>query len=777
MSMFNLKLQNSVPNINDRFLDLVLTNVDGFLVARETLPLVAEDLYHPALIMNWIVPRPFKFDDPPCLTYNFNRADFYEIYVKLDSLDWDDLYKFTDVNLAVDYFYGNVNAVLSECVPVKKLYKNHKFPCWFSADIIRDIRRKNHCARKRRFSNYHDKMFRELRRDLKVRINLAYMNYVKLTESNIKSDTKNFWNFVNNKRNTQQVQNKMFFKNECFAGGMISAGFAKYFSSVFTSSSLPQVCNFDNDCYFYDLRNDNAIGNLDIVSFSLAEIRWAINRLKSKKSFGPDGIPAYLVKGCIDIFIPKLFFIFNLSLKTSCFPSKWKEAKIVPVFKSGNRCDISNYRPISIINVFAKVYEKLLYKHIWWHVKPLIFHNQHGFVSGKSVLSNLLSFVEDVMGVLDKGGRVDVIYTDFVKAFDTVDHEILLKKLYLFGLSKRLLLLFASYLKDRMQYVSFRNVSSDRYCSTSGVPQGSNLGPLLFLLFVNDLPDVLTACECSMYADDVKLYRIITDDEDCGKIQDDVNKLLHWCDSNKLFLNPKKCKALVISRQRNVIPPVYFIGNEPLSIVNSVRDLGVIIDRHLDFDYHLQVTINEANKMLGFLIRHTINFTDIFSIKILYYSLVRSKLEYSVQVWSPYTLSSIHSLECVQNRFLRFLYFKLHHQLCPYDYSVTSLRGVFNMKSLKLRRDLLLLIMLFKTLNNSFDCACILNRFNFYIPCLRRGRYLSAFIPRCNTTSYACSPLNTTLRLFNYVSHIDPGIDIFFNNINQFKKLCSAALA
>lgn len=235
------------------------------------------------------------------------------------------------------------------------------------------------------------------------------------------------------------------------------------------------------------------------------------------------------------------------------FPSEWKKGIIVPIYKSGNRNEIDNYRPITILDSISKVIESIIYDIIYSYVSHSIIPQQHGFVKERSTVTNLTSFSGFLLNNMGQGRQVDVVYTDFSKAFDKVEHSILLSKLYSFDFTDFFIKWFSSYLKDRFLSVRVNSDYSLSFCATSGVPQGSHLGPLLFLLQINDIADSIMHCVYLLYADDLKIFRIITSENDCKLVQADINNLLKWSIDNKLSLNPKKCSVISFFRSNSFI--------------------------------------------------------------------------------------------------------------------------------------------------------------------------------------------------------------------------------
>jgi hypothetical protein len=359
-----------------------------------------------------------------------------------------------------------------------------------------------------------------------------------------------------------------------------------------------------------------------------------------------------------------LHFLYNLILTTSVYPCLWKVGKICPIFKSVKKNIISNYRPVTILPHISKVFESIIYSYIYTNVQNVISEHQHGFFRGRSTSTNLSCISHFISAALDKNTQVDVIYTDFSKAFDRIDHNILLNKLRHFGFSDSLLNLFESYLSDRFCYVNVLGFYSARLVVNSGVPQWSNLGPLLFLLFINDIVEIFSL-NVLLFADDVKLYSTIRDISDCMRLQSNVDVLYGWCRSNGLPLNRNKCYILSFPRKTKPLMFDYRIGNALLTRCFTFKDLGVTFDAQFTFNEHVDIIVASSVKTLGFIIRSCKRFRSESCLRALYFTLVRSKLEYCSIVWSPIYRRGVDALESVQRKFAKYLLFKLIAEFPP----------------------------------------------------------------------------------------------------------------
>ena len=402
-----------------------------------------------------------------------------------------------------------------------------------------------------------------------------------------------------------------------------------------------------------------------------------------------------------------LALIFNLSIDTGCFPECFKHSTITPIFKAGDRTDVTNYRPISILNSFSKVFEKLVHPILYTHVEPLINANQHGFVKRKSTISNLMSFVDYVAESLDDNIQVDAIYTDFAKAFDKLNIRILLSKLKSFGVTGMVLKWFESYLIDRVQCVKFGGCTSRAIKPCSGIPQGSLLGPLLFVIFINDLPDCLR-CRNLGFADDFKIFKRIMLRTDCETLQSDLEKLSSWCNTNDMELNISKCSVITFTRKKNVIDFDYSVGGVTLKRVDEIKDLGIILDTKLCFDRHINHIFRRCNKLLGFIYRACSRFRSKESLMFLYNSFVRSLCEYGAVIWNPFYKIYVDKIERIQRKFTRRLYYA--HKIRKADYEVRL--STLKMQKLSVRRIGIDELYLFKIINGHVT-SDLLDKFEF----------------------------------------------------------------
>ncbi len=404
------------------------------------------------------------------------------------------------------------------------------------------------------------------------------------------------------------------------------------------------------------------------------------------------------------VYLPRsmglpLSILFNKSLTENKFPSKWKISYVSPIFKDGDKSDVSNYRPISILCAASKIFERLVFNMLFEQIKHKIHDSQHGFFSKRSTQSNLMEYVSFVAHEIVDGGQVDTIYTDFTKALDKVNHNLLINKLKDFGLNGNLIRWMSSYLRGRSQLVAIGRSRSEHFIPTSGVPQGSIIGPLLFTIFINDLLSSLSPGSSLGFADDLKVFRSIVTESDCLLLQKDLDLIERWCTTNDMSLNFNKCAVMSITHSRNKIAFPYMLCRKAVGRVQSKSDLGVIIDEKLSFNEHIDSISRKSFQMLGFIFRCGRFFSNKSSILALYNALVRSRLEYCSSVWNPLYVNSIDQIERVQKRFSRMFFFKFNIEPQEYDKRLNHL----NLHSLETRRLINDEVTLFKLVHKYID--------------------------------------------------------------------------
>lgn len=539
-------------------------------------------------------------------------------------------------------------------------------------------------------------------------------------------------------------------------GPQIAEVFNNFFHSVFAKPAT----SYPDTALPRDI--SNSILHASNLSLDREQVNKALKRVNIDKGPGSDNIPPILISRCADALTTPILILFNRSLREGRFPDKWKEAHIVPIFKKGVKTKAENYRPISILNIFAKLLEKFVFDIIYPIIYNAIPNNQHGFVRARSTVSNLAQFLTYTLKNMDAGGQVDVIYTDFEKAFDRVDHIILLRKLNHLGIHGDLLRWIESYLKNRSQAVVIGGHKSNFIKICSGVPQGSHLGPLLYNAYLFDIYTCFKNSSHLLYADDKKIFLKIKHDSDCVNLQEDLNRLTSYYANNRITVNTNKCQIITFTRKASPIIFNYKINNSLLQRIDVVKDLGILLDTKLTFNDHIDYITNKAYKNLGFVKRSCENFDNILCIKLLYFSYVRSTLEYGSCVWSPIYQTHKLKIEAIQKKFLKYLDFKSKQYLHTYEKRCDHYR----LLSLSDRRILLDQCLLHDIINGRLDTPELLSQISFSTP-TKRTRHTKLFSTNLCRTRYA---KNLTInRICDQYNINFSNIDIFHLSKNTFK--------
>ena len=390
------------------------------------------------------------------------------------------------------------------------------------------------------------------------------------------------------------------------------------------------------------------IPELRVSEENVRELLMSIN---VNKTTGPDELHPKMLKELPCCLIAPITSLFNSTLSSGVLPNDWKLGRISPIYKKGSKKHAENYRPISLTAILCKLMEKLIRSHLMEHLKKhkLLSSKQFGFISGRSTTTQLLYFIDKCVNSIAEGNVVDVIYFDFAKAFDSVPHKRLLQKLKSFGIAGNVYKWIKAFLIGRKQFVSVNRALSEYAEVLSGVPQGTVLGPILFVIYINDLLDQVNS-DGVLYADDTKIFKTITCKEDAYSLQSDIDKLEAWTKIWLMKFHPGKCHALTLGKFENIkYAHNYKVCGQDIEHVSVEKDLGIHIDEEMSFEEHICIKARVANALMG-KIRRTFTNLDGNTFKKLYTSMVRQHLEYGHSVWCPFLLKHIHLLERVQER-------------------------------------------------------------------------------------------------------------------------------
>ena len=547
--IFNLSFHgciqfNDVFNYNNRLLDLIFSNKNNISeLIHCTNALVQEDAHHPCVefLYNTYSYKTLHFN---VNTYfNFKKANYFQINQEIEGVNWHATFLNKSINGAVESFYSIINNIVNKHVPTYT--KNKYFPTFYSPNTIKVVKQKNKMHKKwKRYKNPNDYLlFKTLRAQSKIFIELDFNSYIRSVENDLCNNPNRFWRYASiKKQSVSGIPNELYWEGNTAANGVdISNLFGSYFSSVFE----PENHVFDHFSVPQPLHGES----LQKIVLDNEEVASGLLGLDPAKGGGPDKLPALFFKRTAATIARPLTQIYNHSLSIGEFPGEWRTAMVIPIFKSGDKKDVKNYRPISKLSVAGKLFEKLVYSRIHNFIISNLGPEQHGFFRGRSLETNLFLFMEYIHAHLDSRIQVDAIYTDFSKAFDKISHNILLARLAEVGVSGTLLDWIQSYLTGRSQFVQIQGFCSDRFAPTSGVPQGSHLGPLFFIVYINKIRSCFQHCNILLYADDLKIFNRIHSISDCMNVQADLNRFVHFflaCGARTLLLFSQYSLILIV---------------------------------------------------------------------------------------------------------------------------------------------------------------------------------------------------------------------------------------
>lgn len=415
-----------------------------------------------------------------------------------------------------------------------------------------------------------------------------------------------------------------------------------------------------------------------------------LKNMKVDKASGPDCLPNRVLKECATQLAPGITAIFQRSVDDGELPTDWRNANVAPIFKKGDRHLAENYRPVSLTSVLSKQLEHIICHHMLNHLDKhsVLTSLNHGFRSGYSCETQLVVTAHDIVNSYDKNEQVDIMILDFSKAFDTVPHNKLLHKLDSYGIRGPLHKWLNSFLSQRQMRVVNEGEFSREVPVLSGVPQGTVLGPLLFLCHINDLPECVKS-QTRLFADDCLLYRPIKHERDHVILQDDLNQLHAWANRWGMRFNGKKCYVLSVQSKSSHF---YNINNQILQQVPQNPYLGLTFSEDLKWNVHINNVIKKSNSTLGFL-RRNLKHCPKDCKKNAYISLVRSQLEYGSIIWDPYIQKDIDRLERTNRLAARFI---TNDYKSREEGSVTNMLQDLGLPPLQDRRRDLRLTFLFK---------------------------------------------------------------------------------
>ena len=624
--------------------------------------------------------------------WRYALADYDLAHEMLDAIDWSALFQSSDVNTCWALWHTKFLQVMEACIPQSVLKARKNLP-WLTKSVIQAMRRRNSLFRAAKRSDGDDlwNKYKTVRNQVVALLRLNKEQYFHNLQF---STSREFWKAIKVLNKQDSTIPTLWDDNTPVTSDSGKADLLnRYFHDCFNHSFPPlkDLTPLDpNSCPASILCTEEQVTEL-------------LQSLNPTKSTGLDGVSATMLKSTATAIAPSLTKLFNISIATGCFPKDWKCARITPIFKSSDPSLPKNYRPISILPIVSKLLER--------HVHSLVFRHllqncpispfQWGFMPRRSTTSALCTLVHDWLSQLDNGNEICSIFFDVRKAFDSVPHSRLMSKLSTLQLCPYLHHWVHSYLAERSQVVVVDGKQSPVVNVVSGVPQGSVLGPLLFIIYIDDVTSKISpSSTISLFADDIALYRCIRSPADYTVLQSDITAITMSIEiDGHLKLHDEKCCCMFISRKRthSATPPLLYIrASSPIHQVDSVKYLGVILTSDLTWTKHITLICSKVRKLTGMLYRRFFHCDPQLMLR-LYKAFIRPHFEYAPQVWDPHLVKNIQLLEKSQKFALR---------VCTRNWSATyaELLDSTNVPSLSERRKIAKLCQLYKLVYKLTDC-------------------------------------------------------------------------
>lgn len=631
-------------------------------------------------------------------TKYFDETSFLQ---DLDNLPWFMVYESDNANSALDIFVSLFHSVLNKHAPQKSRRVKHAVqPNWMNSEILEAMKTRDKYHTEKKTEQY-----RIWRNKVKSLIQHAKTEFYSVTINNNHKNPRQLWQNLHdvtgksNKYQTALIKDE--FGNVISSPEIAANTFNKFFTSVFEQF---QSSDKQYDSRKLDKKIKNTIPDdiqFSITSVSIGFIKSQLENLKTNKATGIDDISAKFLKLSAPIICKPLAIILNFSIQQGIYPDNLKKAKVTPIFKKGDRADPNNYRPISVLPIISSIFERHISNCITTFVDKynLIYHNQSGFRKQHSCQTALTKLTDTWLAAINENEIVGSVLLDLTKAFDLVNHNILLRKLASYKFSPTTLVWFDSYLSNRKQQVHVSGKLSCEREIKAGVPQGSVLGPLLFILYINDLSLHIDFCDLDLFADDSTMS---TSNPSISVlvnlIQADLLNFDEWCQKNDMTLNIAKTKAMVISTKQTISkimsnPPDIKLNENLIQISNQEKLLGINIDSELSWSSQVDNTLKKCNTLL-YLLSRIKQYLSIPVRKLFYNAYILPHLDYCCTIWGNSTADSINSVIKFQKRAARLILDK------DFDTPSVDLFAELNWMTFPERVQFQKAIMMFKTMNN-----------------------------------------------------------------------------
>ena len=631
---------DQTPNV----LDLIFTNEETMINDIDYSAPVGKS-HHSTLLFQFKCYKPSETSNIPGYTYD--KGDYDTIREKLSEINWDKELEGKNTQDSWTKIKLTVHKLIDNHIPKKRNSNSNRptKPLWMNDKAMAAIKKKRDSFKRylqtREGADYQS--YAKFRNQAKWETRKAKREYEKHIAKQTKKNPKAFFRYANSKLKTRSGVADLHKED----GSTTKTDQEKaevlndFFASVFTRENMSHMPEFSPN---------NIDSSLENIQITEEKVHKKLKNLNPSKAMGMDGFHPRVLKEASQELSKPLAMLFSKSLEEGYLPDDWKCGQVSPIFKKGSKSSPANYRPVSLTSVVCKQMESIIREELLDHMKPYLSKYQHGFLNGRSCVTQLLDCIGEWSKQLDEGNCLDVIYLDYAKAFDSVPHHRLLKKLEGYGIKGNVLNWITSFLLNRKQRVVINGEASSWRDVLSGIPQGSVLGPVLFICYVNDMPETVQSM-IRMFADDTKVFAQCNTEQECKHLQNDLDILQDWAEDWQLRFNATKCKSMHLGHSNKKF--TYNMRHNQTKVdleeTQCEKDLGVNVDPSLKFSKHCEKAVNKANQLLG-LIRRSFDYIDKESMTYLFKGLVRPHLEYANCVWSPGNKKDSTLVENVQRR-------------------------------------------------------------------------------------------------------------------------------
>ena len=667
-----ITIPTKINTVNDTLIDNIFTNqVNPDLISGNFTTGISDHL--PCFL---IIPKTNANHLPKnhnIYTRDTNNFDKDNFLLDLLSVDWEDISNNPDVNSAFNNLLTTTNNIINSYMPLRKItnkeYKR-KYKPWITTGILKSISRKNKLHHK--YIKFKDILlknqklneYKVLKHRITELIRISKQNYYRNYFTDNNNNLRKIWigikEVISIKSKNQESINCILQGDKTISNpNEIANSFNTYFSTI--ADNLLKDRKFQGNKSFTDFLTNPLPNSFAFRPCDDMEIQLLISEMNINKSTGPNGIHTKILQMIKCIISQPLSNIYNASIVDGKYIEKLKLSKTIPTFKKGSRLQISNYRPISLLSNLNKIMEKLVFNRLYAFLEKYncLYKLQYGFRSKHSTTHALIDITENIRSALDGNKLACGIFVDLQKAFDTVNHEILLEKLNYYGIRGNVNNWFKSYLQDRKQIVSINGYESDVRILKHGVPQGSVLGPLLFLLYINDLNVCINNSKVYHFADDTNLLHINSTYKKLQKyLNKDLKNLCSWLLANKISLNCTKTELIYFRKPNNVIPNQIKIklNGKKLIPTDNIKYLGIYLDDTLSG----KAQYNELSKKLyrsNSMLAKCRDYVPANELKSIYYAIFSSHLTYGLQVWGQCNDKYLKTIFTIQKNALRIISF------------------------------------------------------------------------------------------------------------------------